>query len=296
MNSRYIYTVYGMTIDSNIELPLLTPANEIMDTSYTLEYRASEKIINNYGINIKYNNSLYTIALGEFATYSICARDGHTVCTAKDYESCFSTLFNIPSAVLIAIRQEVLLHACSLFYNDGIHCLTANKGVGKSTLTQLLGDGLPFKIFSDDTVRISRTWHGYAPHNLIKLTDETKNALKVDDIYDSKNIAGKIYGKFTNGGLKTPKVRSIIQIKRTTDDLPAMKYINDLAKKRKMFFGNLVGIPYYTKSLLNNAFDFKIESDVNFYTLFIPNGLIKLINAREYIKNLVVSTISKHQC
>lgn len=270
---------------TNIELPLLCV---IIDNSKVdLKVFVNFDSITDDTINISGEGKCYVIKLGSLAFYYIDPINDKIMCTARDFESFFSTFFNIPFSVYCLCKNEILYHACSLIYNNRVFCLTGNKGVGKSTIMQILDSKNEFKIFSDDTIHIDSNFLSNRAHNLVKQTVETVEALKLKTL-NVKNVAGKYYSSFdiSHSFLKIDKIFHLIRTDNNEFDL---KPISSNLIKSSVFKANIVGITHMPHSLIYKAMKINLDPNIKFYELLVPNDLKFLINNSDKLKKLVVN-------
>jgi hypothetical protein len=192
--------------------------------------------------------------------------------------------------VYLAAKGNVLLHACSMKYLNELICFAGEKGVGKSTLTQML-DGEELLLYSDDTLRITEDLRGFRAHNLIKLTPETVEKLDVKQITNDKNIAGKIYGIIESFD-SVVQVASIISIKRANQGPRLTRVHNDIIKKC-MFLNNIVGVRYFPEILLKMIFYNDFYSNIKYFQLILPDCLHELKLSRAKILCMLSSLMSE---
>lgn len=286
----YYYKIYGKTISSNVEMPLLNGISEFntVDIQIMLEYE------NLYGNDIYINKKChkeYEIKLGEFALYHINCNLNTIKCYAKNFSAFFSTLFNIPFSVYFLCKKEMLFHACSVLHKREVICLAGNKGVGKSTLMSLLSTTNKFQTFGDDTIFIDKNSIGHRAHNLSKLTKETVSALNVEHLGE-QNIAGKFYKKFINNTENAP-IKGIIQIVRFNETTPVLVKLNDRMKIRKNLIANIVGVSYMPYDLMAPLLRLESLPGVDFYELKVPDDLRCLRSCKEELVNIITKTMEE---
>lgn len=281
----FCYNLYGKHVMTNVKLPLL--CNIVDSNKVDLTVHVDFDIITNDTISIKEDGEQYVIELGSLANYYIDPKNDIITCKAQNFESFFSTFFNIPFSVYCLCKNEILYHACSLIYDNRVFCLTGNKGVGKSTVMQILSSMNEFKIFSDDTIHIDSNFISNRAHNLVKHTPETVVALKLKTL-NIKNAAGKYYSSFdiSHSFLKINKIFHLVRTDNNEFDLRA---INSNLIKNSVFRANIVGITHMPYSLISKTMKIKPDPDIKFYELLIPNDLNFLINNSDKLKELVVN-------
>lgn len=281
----FCYDLYGKYVITNVKLPLL--CNIVDSNKVDLTVHVDFDIVTGDTISIKEKAAQYIIELGSLATYYIDPTNNIITCKAQNFESFFSTFFNIPFSVYCLCKNEILYHACSLIYDNRVFCLTGNKGVGKSTIMQLLSSKNEFEIFSDDTIHINTDSLSNRAHNLVKHTPETVEALELKTL-NVKNVAGKYYSSFdvSHSFLKINKIFHLVRTDNNEFDLRA---INSNLIKNSVFRANIVGITHMPYSLVSKTMKIKPDPDIKFYELLIPNDLNFLISNSDKLKELVVN-------
>lgn len=236
-------------------------------------------------ITVERLEGYYRIDLGKYAQYIVYTSRNRIECFAEDFESFFSTIFNLPFSIFFMTRDEVLLHACSMYYNGGLICFAGNKGVGKSTLSHLL-DGDDFRLYSDDTLRISNNV-GYRAHNLMKLTQETVDKLSVKDILGVRNVAGKAYRRLISDHFQVP-LKAIILLKRNSHGI-SMNIVEDELSVKKIYCSNIVGVSMFDSYLLKRLLLLSRNICCPVFELNTPESLRQLISCRDSIIRLLRS-------
>lgn len=281
----FCYNLYGKYVITNVKLPLL--CNIVDSNKVDLTVQVDFDIVTGDTISIKEKASQYIIELGSLATYCIDPTNNIITCKAQNFESFFSTFFNIPFSVYCLCKNEILYHACSLIYDNKVFCLTGNKGVGKSTIMQLLSPKNEFEIFSDDTIHINTDYLSNRAHNLVKHTPETVEALKLKTL-NVKNVAGKYYSSFDIFH-SLLKINKIFHLVRTDNNEFDIRPINSNLIKNSVFRANIVGINHMPNSLISKVLKMKPDPHIDFYELLVPNDLNFLINNSDKLKELVVN-------
>ena len=279
----FFYTIYGLKVQTNIHLPLLQLECPSEDVDLNLYVNFS--FFENSHLSVYEKENYYVVELYDYANYYIFQDSNRIVCNAKNFESFFSTFFNIPFSIYLTLKQSALIHACSLIY-DGLYCFMGVKGIGKTTLTHLLSLGNNFKMFSDDTTRITNSCIGYAPHNLCKHTDENLSSLNITNTCNRKNVTGKSYVCFDKT-VEKEKVLAFIQLSRSQNQLPTIKKIKSLALAKSIVYGNITGISFYTKLLINRVESLDFLSNIAVYKLSLPNDLTTLRQSTKKIEELL---------
>lgn len=285
--NKYYYRIYGMIIVSNIEMPLL-PQVPCSSEDGTVELIIEFGRIKNNGISImSKSDDCILININNYANYTLYFRQNRITCLASDFEAFFSTLFNIPFSIFFILKGKILLHACGLSVSNKVFGLAGDKGVGKSTLSNLL-NGENFRFFSDDTMLICSDNTVKRAHNLIKITDETISALELNDILSVKNATGKSYRYIEEDVDDIKKIIScIMQIKRSEDNIVKIVKIDSILAKRQMLIHNIVGIDYFGKQMFKSLMSMDISINISYYSLYVPNSLDELINKKQEIINSI---------
>lgn len=280
------YRLYGKYITTNVKLPLLNHIDNCGKCDLTLT--VSFDNITGNTVSVKAEGPFYIVELSPLAVYHIDPTNNIISCKAQDFESFFSTFFNIPFSVYSLCKDEVLYHACSLICNNKLLCLTGEKGVGKSTVMQILGTKNDFEIFSDDTVYIGKDSRAFCAHNLIKHTSETIEALRLKTLH-TKNAAGKYYSYFEYSNAPTV-INKIFHLSRTNEQQFHLKQIHNQIIINNIFRTNIVGCSHIPQPLLTKVLKMRPDPHIEFYELSIPNDLSFLINHSEALNNLILNS------
>ena len=287
----FYYSIYGKSIAINIELPLLKRGAPVDDYDIQIFVEYAPVDGDDY-IHIREINNKYAVHLGRWAVYHIDVKENTFFCQAKDFESFFSTLFNIPFSIYFLSKNEILFHACSLIYDNQVFCLTGNKGVGKSTLTQILNQYDKFQVFGDDTIRISNGSIGSRAHNLMKQTNETVNSLNTKTL-NIQNIAGKFYVSFGNEA-ESGIVKKIFHISRSEEKSFVARKVTNKLRQNSIYKSNVVGITHMPYKLLSNSLKIH-QNNIEFYELFVPNDLHCVIDNSEELKRIIINSFGGEQ-
>ena len=273
----------------NVRLPLLDNIDNC--GKYDLNVNVSFANITGDTISVKAEGPLYIVELEPLAVYHIDPTNNIITCKAQNFESFFSTFFNIPFSIYCLCKNEILYHACSLIYDNKLLCLTGDKGVGKSTVMQILNSKNEFRIFSDDTVYIDNDFKAFCAHNLVKQTSETVEALGLKSL-NIKNAAGKYYSYFDNCYVPT-EINKIFHLSRINNNQFLLKPIHNQLIKNNIFRANIVGCTHVPHSLLSKILKIRPDSRIEFYELSVPNDLNLLINGSETLKNLIINSFER---
>lgn len=281
----HYYNIYGQSVAVNVQLPLLNSIEPTDDCEMQIFVKYAD-IDGDGHIHIEESGDHYTLKLGNLAVYQIDMEEKQIVCQAKDFESFFSTLFNIPFSVYFLNKKEVLFHACSLVYDHQVFCLTGEKGIGKSTLTGILNQYEEFQIFGDDTIHIGDHSICSAAHNLMKQTPETVQSLSTKTL-NSKNAAGKFYISFENE-VNLGVIKKIFYISRSDRLTFTVRKVTNALRKNSIYKANVVGAGHMPYRLLTNLLKISQEN-LEFYELFVPNDLTYLVSHGEELKKIIMS-------
>ena len=283
--NTYRYYIYGEIIISNIELPLLETitldeceeSNIQLNVSFGCIKKSSDT-----GVNISKSNNLYTITISDVVKYNVYENENRIDCLAENFETFFSTFFNIPFSIYFLLREELLVHCCSILMQKKCICIAGEKGTGKSTLVSLLNDD-ECTIFGDDTLRVRKNLIAYRAHNLIKITDETANNLAIPyHISQYTNLTGKRYGilPINNGGCS---VNALVEL-YLNESVVKLRKIDNALNRNIVLRRNIVGVNYFDKNLLRKAHSVILDPQIDCFVLDIPNNLAALIREQANIK------------
>ncbi|MBE6798266.1 MAG: hypothetical protein E7525_00575 [Ruminococcaceae bacterium] len=284
----FYYIIYGKTVASSVNMPLLNEIDKPFNVD--LQIHVEYKTITDENIGIIEHDDHFEINLIHLAKYCVFPERQLITCVAKDFEAFFSTLFNIPFSVYFLCKDSLLYHACSLLHNGQIFCITGNKGAGKSTITELLGNMDDFAIFGDDTICIDRNSYGYSAHQLIKQTPETVSHLNLNTL-EEKNAAGKSYIKFENH-IPFAKINAVFHVSRSNEPEFKVQRVTNSLTLNSVFKANLVGVSHMPHSLIVKSLDLKAPLDLTFYRLIVPNDLKCLIEHKENLKTLLLNELT----
>lgn len=276
------YCLYGISASSNIQIHYVDSCKAEADFSLNVDYNYEEQTISSIRVN-QDDEDVY-IDLNPFAQYWIDLKKCEIKCSARNYESFFSTFFNIPFSSYLILRGEVLLHASSMILGDALICFAGEKGVGKSTLTNLLhGDVL--KQYSDDTLRVDSQYKGYKGNNLSKLKEDSIEKLCTKRLAGYRNAVGKQYIELDTD-FKPRVVGAFIRISRTNESIKLKKVTSKIAQ-RAIIFDNIVGLNYFSPVMLKKALK-KVETiNIPVFTLEVPDDLDQLVMERDKILNMI---------
>lgn len=183
---HYSYTVFGLSIISEIPLPELIPieADDVSNPKILLklgEVQKPEEGLENtfYGRMQIYNTGFYFLTLEDFGSFYLTKEDEYTLITMHVVDESQlvylkSWLYGSVLTAALQMNDRFALHASAVIVNDELFMFCGNSGIGKSTLaSQLHSRG--YNIFSDDkcvlfwhkseerfyaypTLRIARLW------------------------------------------------------------------------------------------------------------------------------------------
>lgn len=282
----FYYKIYGKIVGVNLKLTLLKMMEEC--NACDLYVDVSYESLEGENVYIKGDAYKFDIRLGSLALYRIFPEKNMISCTAQNYESFFSTFFNIPFSVYFLSKNEVLFHACSVLYHHQILCLTGDKGVGKSTLMSLLDKLNGFEIFSDDTLHVDGSFFGDRAHNLAKQLPETIRALNIRPL-NEKNIAGKAYTYFPCA-VERARIGAIFHLNRTKEKGFRLQKITTDLNRNTIFRANIVGISYMPHQLILKSLRIHPKNDMDIYELYIPDDLRYVVANSERLKTMLLQT------
>ncbi|MDD2800279.1 MAG: hypothetical protein PHC94_00830 [Methylobacter sp.] len=180
----YRYSIYGLTVSSELECPLLLSAKEQVDI--TIRFGAIPSCCisadTHKGANFIGNGKLL-LDIQEIAKYLIS--DGNAV-LIEPYPNAkeeMIRLFLLGSALGILLHQRDILplHGCGIVYNDKAILFLGETGIGKSTLAEtfrrkgykLLTDDVSALCFSNDAS--VKVFPAYPKINLMEETAKNFN-------------------------------------------------------------------------------------------------------------------------
>lgn len=284
----YQYYVYGELLICNIKLPILETVSQRQYCKKTIELNVNIGHVGN-DTGIKKNHNNYTVFFPQTAIYTIYEHIDRIDCIATSVEGCFSTLFNIPFSIYFLIRNEMLIHGCSMVKHDKCLCFTGHKGVGKTTLVSLL-DGEDLILWGDDTLRVKNDLTAYRAHNLIKITDETSHSIMLRyNVTQYKNLVGKSYGILPPYELQCT-IGAIIELSRS-HTTAIIRPINEKLIRNIILKRNIVGINCFDKHLLDKINYIKLDSTIKCFSLVVPDSIAELNKKEKNIKEILQENI-----
>lgn len=160
----YIYTVYGLNIKSEIEIPELIDSEDYKEIDVTISYgKLPEDIrnrINETVISSKERKNVY-VFVEEIARYNVV--NGNTIIIDSyenaDMKRIRSFLLGWAFGVLFIQRGTVVIHGDSVIINGKGIIIAGESGTGKSTLTAAL-KLRGYKLIADDVSVITRESDG----------------------------------------------------------------------------------------------------------------------------------------
>lgn len=189
-NLRYLYRVYGMNIESDIEIKEFIKVHEFNDKSIVkinkckLEWEIKDKISdgicsmfskNEIWFNVR-NIAIYQMLNGNTINFEVYENADMDVVQLYLTYSCLG--------FIMIQREKIALHGGTVIIDGKAIIITGERGAGKSTLTTALRES-GFKFLSDDVAAISeceplKVQHGF-PYE--KLCADAMNKFN----YDKKN-------------------------------------------------------------------------------------------------------------
>lgn len=272
----FYYKIYGMAFETNVEINLLQKLNDKpIGTNPRIILKNQINFLDD-GIKINKLNDKYILSISNTLSYTI--DENEICCYTKDYQSFISTLFNIPFSIFFLLRGEFLLHASSIVYNKKLILFCAKKGVGKSTLVNMLNNK-ELMLFGDDTIRVTNSNVGYRAFNYSKLYYET--SLDLGCITSSQtNLAGKHYIYF-DCNLEQASIGKLCLLTRDEKT-----YIEPLNNHKDFFKKNIVGIEYMPVELLQKILTIENDS-CKAYLLHINNDYRKYLLEKDVLIDII---------
>lgn len=280
------YYIYGIELNSPVRFESLSLCCKSQYARYSVNlivkpFSESFSIASTNKYSIKQFDVVFPIGI----RYIIRPDDNLIIAYSDDFQIIESSLFNIPFALLLASKGDLLLHASSFIDCKGRLCaVSAEKGKGKSTLTFLLGKYCD--LFGDDTLCVTVN-KSYRCSPLFKLTDQTLSVAGFCNLSQPflRNIAGKAYfdafGKeYHSSTINSAKLEKIFFLRRGCDRRIFIEKITSKIKKASLLIDNIIGLDYVDTSFLVEFF--KTESfrnavnTIDFFNLIIPNNLQSL--------------------
>jgi len=280
------YCVYGINISSNIPIHHVNICENIANLGLNVDY--NYKNPKNSSISITQDDESVYIDLNPFAQYWIDLKKSEITCSAQNYESFFSTFFNVPLSSYLILKGEILLHASSMIFADSLICFAGEKGVGKSTLTNLLNGDL-LKQYSDDTLRIDYQCNGYKGNNLSKLKEDSIEKLCVKGLTGYRNAVGKQYVEL-NTDFYCRQVRALIFISRSNGGVE-LKKVTSRILQQTIIFDNIVGLNYFSSNMVKNALKAVNKINIPVFTLKVPDNLHQLVVMKERLINMILTEV-----
>ncbi len=283
----YLYTVYGLTAQSNIPIWLLpehTPAtaNRKIDLSLHFQQGNIRRCSGGESIAIcPVCNDCYEIRIPGIATYQVSLSE--ISCIAPDENAFLSTLWNLPFSVWFLLHGELLIHACAVVANNSLILLMGSKGAGKSTLSFLLDHHAFLPFFADDTVRLDCASSGYRAHGYAKLFPSILTKIGGDST-GSLNLAGKLYTPCSFSDAAVLPVRAAVFLKRGA----AFSFEASKFSQATMWRQNIVGLTYLPPALLRQVMALPMPPH-SIYRMTLPNDFQQTVRLLPEIKKKFLS-------
>lgn len=271
-----VYCIYGLSVESNLDLSDVDAGHPgICDMRLHVSFAEMPPV---QPIRILESEQWLTIELFPFAVYRLSRHSNDVFCQAADYESFYSTFFNLPFSVFLVQRGDLLLHASSLVHSQTGELLAfaGQKGVGKSTLVQLLC-GETYQIYADDTLRIPMdTSMGFRGNSLLKITPETSALIQGRlRLTGHQNAVGKNYAAIPTDS-RQRQIRAIVQLARTPDASFSIRPVNAPLQRTQIICRHLTGIPFWTASMIQKVMQLVKSVEIPVYSMRLPDSLHRL--------------------
>lgn len=271
-----VYCIYGLSVESNLDLSYVDAGHPGgCDMRLHVSFAEMPPV---QPIRILESEQWLTIELFPFAVYRLSRHSNDVFCHAADYESFYSTFFNLPFSVFLVQRGDLLLHASSLVRSQTGELLAfaGQKGVGKSTLVHLLC-GETYQIYADDTLRIPMdTAMGFRGNSLLKMTSETSALIQGRlRLTGHQNAVGKDYAAIPTDSRQRP-IRAIVQLARTPDASFSIRPVNTPLQRAQIICRHLTGIPFWTASMIQKVMQLVKSVEIPVYSMRIPDSLHRL--------------------
>lgn len=268
-----VYCIYGLSVESNLDLSDVDAGHPgICDMRLHVSFAEMPPV---QPIRILESEQWLTIELFPFAVYRLSRHSNDVFCQAADYESFYSTFFNLPFSVFLVQRGDLLLHASSLVHSQTGELLAfaGQKGVGKSTLVQLLC-GETYQIYADDTLRIPMdTSMGFRGNSLLKITPETSALIQGRlQLTGHQNAVGKNYAAIPTDS-RQRQIRAIVQLAQTSDASFSIRPVNTPLQRTQIICRHLTGIPFWTASMIQKVMQLVKSVEIPVYSMRIPDSL-----------------------
>lgn len=184
MQSMYTYSIYGLTVSSELKCPLLFSATKQADITIRLGSIPSSCIFADPHKEANFaDNSNVLLDIQEIAKYLIS--DGREV-LIEPYPNAkeeMIRLFLLGSALGILLHQRGILplHGCGIIHNDKAILFLGETGIGKSTLAETFRRK-GYKLLTDDVSALSfsndasvKVFPAYPKINLMEETAKNFN-------------------------------------------------------------------------------------------------------------------------
>lgn len=281
---NFYYRIYGQVFSSNVKLPMAElHETELTDPVHKLNISFAQLEKRNFDIVIKCiseSGMRYYVGLGEYADYFIYGREHKIDIVAVNFESFFSTFFNIPLSVYMLLEDRPILHCSGLQRNEDLYLFIGEKGVGKSTLVSFLEKMGFGNVYNDDTLCINRDTQVYPAIPFVKLTDTSSALLNYNVDGLKRNVAGKYYFPIKTVGLKQPLfIKSIFFIYPSDcGKKPVLTSIDNEKIVKSRLTASVVGVHYMSRQLIRQTMQssclMNLVKDTAFFSLFHPHDSV----------------------
>lgn len=289
MNKYYNYICYNFQLRSKESLGFLPQFDETKDVSeFVLELICySNRLYQNEKIYLSSNKNQYIIE-SPFASYTIDLERNEIKAYYENKIELESTLYNLPISIVAQNRNDILLHASSVEYRNGVIAFCADKGIGKTTFVSHLSKYLNF--YSDDTLYLTQYNNGvscfssglpfkmnfdtFRSHSSEKSVYEKSN----NSLQNKKYIQSQMLGLKHIDTFKSLRLKNIFFLRRVMKEKEVeIININNEIHKKSLLLNNIVGIKYlepeHVKRIYNSPLFLYIVQNIDFKYVDIRDNL-----------------------
>lgn len=182
----HIYRIYGLTLASELECPLLLSSDEVADISIRFERLPNSCFPDGLhkGANIIASGKVL-LNIDEVAKYLIIDGNEVLIDPYPDINEEYVRLFLLGSALGILLIQRGLLplHGCGIVHNNAAVLFLGDSGIGKSTLAEAFRRK-GYKLITDDVSALcfadKSSVNVYPAYPKINLMEETARNFDIE--------------------------------------------------------------------------------------------------------------------